>query len=129
EFGIYPYFDCEILQCDKCKNLFFYYIELGGHLPQKRLRLIRKELIDLDSLKPRTQIVIDYQGLDYQVYKNKDLTYEISICKNFGVTVDIYHKLSIEEQNEYILNGISVLEKRIIDMDKNYNNYKVVSWR
>ncbi|ENA1795624.1 hypothetical protein ABF176_002471 [Flavobacterium psychrophilum] len=132
EFGIYPYFDCEILQCEKCKNLFFYYVELGGHSPQKRLRLIRKELIDLNTLKPKTQVVIDYEGLDYQVYKNEDLTYEISISKNIeniAVTVEVYHKLTIAEQNDYIAKGIISLEERIADMERNYNNYKVISWR
>jgi hypothetical protein len=41
----YPYYLCNIFQCKKCRALFFYYLELGGHGAQKRYRLVRKELI------------------------------------------------------------------------------------
>jgi hypothetical protein len=42
---LYPYYGCEIFECKKCKSPFFHYTELGGHGPQERYRLIRKELI------------------------------------------------------------------------------------
>ena len=129
EMDCYPYYGCEIFQCIECNAIFFYYLELGGHGAQKRYRLIRKELIDLESIKPKHKIIIDYKDYDYVVYKNPDLTYEISISKPLGIGIDIYHKLSKEEKENYLLQGITSLKNRMKDMDENFNNYKVTSWR
>jgi hypothetical protein len=63
------------------------------------------------------------------VYKNPDLTYGISISKNLGTGVDIYHQLINEEKEKYLIDGINSLTDRMKDMDTNYNNYKVTSWR
>lgn len=125
----YPYYGCEIFQCKKCDTIFFYYLELGGHGPQKRYRVIRRELIDIETIKPKYQIVVDYKNLDYIIYKNIDLTYGISISKNLGIGVDIYHQLSKEEKEQYLHEGITSLKIRMADMDKNYHNYKITSWR
>lgn len=125
----YPYYDCEIFQCKECNTVFFFYIELGGHGPQKRYRVVKKELIDVETIKPKHQIIIDIKDYEYIIYKNPDLSYGISICKSLGVGVDIYHQLTFNEQNSYLQNGISTLKERMKDMDTNYNNYKVTSWR
>lgn len=129
QLDCYPYYGCEIFQCQKCNTFFFYYLELAGHGAQKRYRVVRKELIDLESVKPIHPIVIDYKGFDYMIYKNPDLSYAILISKNIGVGVDVYHQLSKEEQEQYLIDGITSLNDRIKDMDLNYNNYKVTSWR
>jgi hypothetical protein len=129
ELDKYPYLECEIHQCQKCKSIFFHHIELTGNAPQRRYRLLRKELIDLDSIKPKVRIIIDSEPFKYQVYKNPDLSYEISICKPVALGIDIYHKLTKQEEVEYLKNGIKALQNRIEDMDGNYNKYKVVSWR
>jgi hypothetical protein len=125
----YPNYGCDIFQCTKCNTTFFYYLELGGHGAQKRYRVVRKELIDLETIRPKHQIIIDYKYMDYVVYKNPDLTYSISICKSLGIGVDIFHQLSNEEKEHYLQNGIISLTERMKDMDKNYDNYKVTSWR
>jgi hypothetical protein len=44
-FRFYPYYGCEVLRCRNCKELFLHYREIGGHAPQERYRLLRKELI------------------------------------------------------------------------------------
>ncbi|MEO4005043.1 hypothetical protein [Flavobacterium sp. CAU 1735] len=129
QFDRYPYYGCEIFQCTKCNTVFFYYLEIGGHGPQKRYRVVRKDLIDIETIKPSHPIVIDYKGLDYIMYKNPDLTYAISISKNVGIGIDIYHQLSKEEQELYLKEGIISLDSRMKDMDLNYSNYKVTSWR
>ena len=125
----YPYYGCEIFQCQKCNTVFFYYLELGGHGAQKRYRVIRKDLIDMETIKPAHPIVIDYKGMDYMIYKNPDLTYAVSISKNIGIGLDVYHQLSKEEQEGYLRDGIISLNNRMKDMDLNYSNYKVTAWR
>ncbi|UUC45139.1 hypothetical protein [Flavobacterium cerinum] len=125
----YPYYGCEIFQCQKCNTFFFYYLESGGHGAQKRYRVIRKELIDIESITPSYPIIIDYKNLDYTIFKNPDLTYAVSISKNIGIGLDVYYQLSKEEQEGYLRDGINSLSNRIKDMDLNYSNYKVTSWR
>lgn len=129
QLDCYPYYGCEILQCQKCNTVFFHYLELGGHGAQKRYRVVRKNLIDLETIKPIHPIVIDYKNLDYMIYKNPDLTYAILISKNIGVGLDVYHPLTKEEQEQYLSDGITSLNDRMTDMDLNYTNYKVTSWR
>ncbi len=129
QMDCYPNYSCDVFQCIECNTTFFYYLEFGGHGAQKRYRVVRKELIDLESIKPKNPIIIDYKDLDYVIYKNPDLTYDISISKSLGTGVDIYHKLSKEEKENYFREGINSLKNRMSDMDKNYNNYKVTSWR
>jgi len=129
QMDCYPYYGCEVFQCTECNTTFFYYLELGGHGAQKRYRIVRKDLIDLETIKPKNQIIIDYKDLDYVIYKNPDLTYGISISKNLGIGVDIYHQLSNEEKENYLRDGINSLKDRMTDMDKNHGNYKITSWR
>tara|TARA_B100001057_G_scaffold286166_1_gene286315 strand:- start:462 stop:1112 length:651 start_codon:yes stop_codon:yes gene_type:complete len=43
--NFYPYQECELYQCDKCKNIFLHYTERGGHGPQLRIRMVRPDLI------------------------------------------------------------------------------------
>lgn len=47
--GYYPYGGCDVYQCADCKRLFFYYIEMGGHAAERRLRLIREELLIFEA--------------------------------------------------------------------------------
>jgi len=129
ELDKYPYSECEILQCRKCENIFFRFIELVGKEPKKKYRLIRTELINLNSIKPKVQIIIDSKPYIYQVYKNPDLSYEISISKPVALGVEIYHKLTELEEVAYLKKGIESLQKRMEDMDENYSKYRVVSWR
>jgi|GEM_PF-996668 len=129
QFDRYPYYGCAIFQCQKCNTVFFHYVELGGHGPQKRYRVVRKELIDLESIIPTHRIIIDYKGVDYIIYKNPDLSYGILISKTIGIGIDVYHQLSKEEQELYLKDGIHSLNARMQDMDVNYTNYKVTSWR
>jgi hypothetical protein len=127
----YPYYGCEIHQCTKCNTVFFYYLELGGHGAQKRYRVVRKELINLESIKPLHRIVIDSggAGLGYTMYKNPDLTYGISISITMGLGADVYHQLTPEETELYLKGGIKSLDERRKDMTSNYNKYEVTSWR
>ena len=41
----YPYHDCDIYQCKGCQAIFLEYMEESGHIPEKRLRWVRPELI------------------------------------------------------------------------------------
>ncbi|MGX7666697.1 hypothetical protein [Flavobacterium pedocola] len=129
DLDFYPYYRCDIFQCKKCNTLFFHYTESINQKEEEKYRLIRRELINIDGIKPKHRIVIDYKGLEYVIYKNPDLTYEISISKDIAVGVDIFHQLTNEEQVNYLKNGISALNERMHDMDINYNKYKVISWR
>ena len=45
DFSKYPYSHVEIYKLKDFNNLYFNYKELGGHMPEDRIRLIRKELI------------------------------------------------------------------------------------
>lgn len=45
DFSKYPYSQMEIYKLKNFNNLYFNYKELGGHMPEDRIRLIRKELI------------------------------------------------------------------------------------
>lgn len=130
ELNKYPYFGCEVYKCKKCNSLFFHYTELGGHGSQKRYRLIRKELIDIESFEPEERTLIDLKSYIYAVYKKPDMTYELSICKaGVGVGIDIYHIMDKGEEQKYLKKGIESLKSRMEDMDANYSNYEVVSWR
>lgn len=90
---------------------------------------MKKELKDIETRIPNKQIVVEYKTAEYVVYKNPDLTYGISISKNLGAGMDIYHQLTEEEKVNYLRDGIKALSERMKDMDMNYNNYKVTSWR
>lgn len=131
DLEFYPYNNREIFQCKNCNSLFFYDTELINQKEEKKYKLIRKELINIDTIKPKHQIIIDYGGLDfdYTIYKNPDLTYKISISKPIALGVDIFHKLTKEEEVNYLKNDISALKERMLDMDINYNKYEVISWR
>lgn len=41
----YPYNGCEIYKNNETSYLYFVYLEFGGHVPEKRCRLVQKELI------------------------------------------------------------------------------------
>jgi len=125
----YPYCTCEIHQCPVSNQVFFHYVEFGGHAPQKRYRLINKDLIDIESIKPTLTAEILSKPYKYAVYKNPDLTFELSICKPVALGIDIYHIMTENEIRSFIKNGIATLESRIKDMDENYSDYRVVSWR
>lgn len=125
----YPYWNCEIHQCPKCNRPFFFYNEDGGHGSQKRYRLIQKELIDIESIKPTQNCQIISNPYKYTIYKKTDLTFELSICKPLALGVDIYHIMTDNEVKSFKEIGISALENRMKDMDENYSDYRVVSWR
>ena len=125
----YPYAQCEIHQCPACQALFFFYYEDGGHARRKRYRLIQKELIDIESIVPTQRCKISSDSYHYTIYKNPDLTFELVICKPIALGVDIYHILTNEEVKSFKKEGIAALENRMRDMDKNYSNYRVESWR
>lgn len=42
---------------------------------------------------------------------------------------DVLHTLTEYEKEHYLSNGIQSLENRIKDMNTNYSNYKMISWR
>ncbi|WP_271785383.1 hypothetical protein [Aquimarina algiphila] len=125
----YPYWESEIHKCPKCKNIFFFYNEDGGHGRQKRYRLIQKELIDIESIVPTTNCQIISSPYKYTIYKKPDLTFELSICKPIALGVDIYHIMTNDEVKSFKKDGIIALNNRMKDMDENYSNYRVVSWR
>jgi len=45
DFKYYPYFNIKIYKLKGCNNLYFRYREMAGHAAEKRIRLIRRELI------------------------------------------------------------------------------------
>lgn len=125
----YPYAQCEIHQCPACQELFFFYNEYGGHGRQKRYRLIQKALIDIESIVPTQNCQIILNSYHYAIYKKPDLTFELSICKPIATGVDVCHIMTNKEVQSFKKEGIAALEDRIKDMDKNYSNYRVKSWR
>lgn len=76
-----------------------------------------------------SQIIIEQEDFRYTVYKNPDLTIEISISKPIALGVEVYHILTEKETSNYFQFGISSLENRMKDMNENFSNYRVVSWR
>ena len=44
----FPYNLADILKCEHCNAHFFFYIDNSGHISQKRLRYITKDLIYFD---------------------------------------------------------------------------------
>ncbi len=42
---------------------------------------------------------------------------------------DVLHTLTDSEKEYYLSNGIQSLENRIEDMNTNYSNYEMISWR
>lgn len=45
----YPYNYCEVFQKNGCSSLYLVYTEFGGHIPERRARLVRKNLIVTDE--------------------------------------------------------------------------------
>jgi hypothetical protein len=125
----YPYSNCEIYKCPICNAIFFFYNEDGGHARQKRYRLIQKDLIDIESIIPTELCKIESIAYKYSIYKKEDMSFKLSICKLVGVGIDVLYTLTEEEVKKYKKKGITGLDARIKDMDENYNNYKIISWR
>lgn len=61
----YPYHSCEIFECPKCNRLFFKYLELGGHVPEKRYRLINPKLINNNIMSERIETVHPFSISNY----------------------------------------------------------------
>lgn len=127
--NVYPYYRCEIHQCPKSKQLFFFYRELSWHRPQNRYRLIQKELIDIESIVPTAYCEILSKPLHYTLCKLKNMHFELSIYKPVNLEAQVYHILTDEEVKQFKENGITALENRIKDMNENHANYRVVSWQ
>ncbi len=126
----YPFHNCEIYQCSKCKEFFFYYLENGGHGVQKRYRIINVNLIDKRDYKPNIDTIIDSKSYDYLVQKSPDGNLSLDICiPNIGVGINVKHKLTKEEEELYYKFGIEKLKDRMKDMKINYSSYTVQSWR
>lgn len=43
--NFYPYHNCDVYECKRCKRLFLVYIEYSGHFPQQRIRNVKNNLI------------------------------------------------------------------------------------
>ena len=125
----YPYNECEIVQCMVCNTVFFRYAELVAQKLQNRYKVIRKELIDIESLKPKRRIIIDIENHYYIIYKNPDLTYDLSISIPLYGGMDVDHCLTNTDKESYLLEGISSLKNRMSDMEAHYTQYKVTHWR
>ena len=126
----YPYHSCEVYQCIDCKEFFFHYTEDGGHGSQKRYRIINVDLIDKKDYMPTIRSTIEYKSYDYSVAKYPDGVFElVTLRHDVGIGIDILHKLNKTETSDYLNKGINALKERIEDMKKNYNNYKITSWR
>lgn len=41
----YPYNGCAVFQKNGCASMYLVYTEFGGHVPERRARLVRKNLI------------------------------------------------------------------------------------
>ncbi len=49
ELWKYPYIGCQVFKLRACTSCYFVYTEWGGHVPEKRVRLIQKNLIRINS--------------------------------------------------------------------------------
>lgn len=45
DLSSYPYYGCDIYRYGARGGVYFRYEEMGGHVPEKRCRLVRRELI------------------------------------------------------------------------------------
>ena len=125
----YPYAECALAECPACGALFFHYVETGGHAPQERYRLVQPELIDLRSIRPTYDCLIEGDGLSYALHKTPELTYRLSTAVTVVPGLDVRHHLSADELATYLAGGIGALATRLEDMRVNYGAYEAVSWR
>lgn len=116
-----PYCSSDVFRCEKCHRFFF--------RNENNFKLIKREMIDIETIRPKHQIIIDNGNLDYMVFKNPDLSYAVSISKPVGIGIDVHHQLSEMETSSYLEHGILALSERLDDMDRNFSKYKVTSWR
>ncbi|NVK10355.1 MAG: hypothetical protein HWD89_14990 [Tenacibaculum sp.] len=66
----------------------------------------------------------------HYIFKKSNEEYEILVpISEPKPGFDVIYKLTKEELDDYLLNGICTLEDRIQDMRENYLNYMIVSWR
>jgi len=82
----YPYCECQILQCEKCRHVFFHYVEYGGHGPQKRYRLIRKVLF----VEPVQEIILNLGILNNNYTIHNYLAYELKLKELYGKSLDAF---------------------------------------
>jgi len=123
----FPYYSCKIYQCKKCNNLFFNYFEKSTQ--EDKYRIIKKELIDIESIEPTQDCLILSKYYKYTLHKKKDMTYELAVCKPISTGMDVVHTLTKEEFEIFKLNGIKGLKSRMDDMNENYKNYEINYWR
>ncbi|SNR14145.1 hypothetical protein [Tenacibaculum jejuense] len=67
---------------------------------------------------------------EYMLFKhNTNSSYKLITCKPIAGGLDIIHYLTQKEIQDYQDFGIESLKSRMVDMDKNFSKYEVISWR
>lgn len=73
--------------------------------------------------------LLEKKEWEYYIYKTKT-TIELSVpISNPAPGFDIIYVLSDFEKNEYLSKGVKALKDRLNDMETNFLNYKMISWR
>ena len=75
--------------------------------------------------------LIEKEEFIFYLYKD-DATNELQLSVPISDPhpgFDVIYMLTIEEQKLYLKNGAEALRERVNDMNLNYKNYTLVSWR
>lgn len=73
--------------------------------------------------------LLEKKEWEYYIYEIEDAI-ELSVpISNPAPGFDIIYVLNDFEKNEYLSKGVKALKDRINDMETNFSNYKMVSWR
>ncbi|RZJ91399.1 MAG: hypothetical protein EOO20_05205 [Chryseobacterium sp.] len=76
-----------------------------------------------------TKKFLEKKDWNYHVYED-DHTFQLSVpIPKPTPGFDVLHTLNESEKEQYLNKGITTLESRIEDMNINYSNYEMVSWR
>lgn len=73
--------------------------------------------------------LIEDKGWKFKLYKENGKLVLYTPKSPPAPGFDIVHVLTDQESAAYHKNGSEALDKRIADMDKNFRQYKMISWR
>ncbi|MEW5675967.1 hypothetical protein ABGT15_06600 [Flavobacterium enshiense] len=73
--------------------------------------------------------LLEKKEWEYYIYE-AEATIELSVpISNPAPGFDIIYVLNDFEKNEYLSKGVKALKDRLNDMETNFLNYKMISWR
>lgn len=75
------------------------------------------------------KILVEKKDWQYYLYRSGE-NYQLLVpVPEPAPGFDVFHDLTEYERSSFLKSGISSLQERIVDMNKNISNYKLNSWR